>query len=79
MEFHLRLATAVEDINAVRGAVCALDPAAVIDTTEDGRVLRMSAGLDPGELAWALRHAGVTASAESLEIVPSVCCGGCSG
>ena len=79
MEFHLSLATPVADLRAVADAVCALDPSAQVDTTPDGRLLRVSARVAPEELAATLQRAGVPATVGSLAIIPSVCCGGCSG
>lgn len=79
MEFHLRLPEPISDLAQVRDAVLALDPSAVVDTVAGGRTLRIAAMLGPLDLAWTLRRAGVPATADALELVPSVCCGGCSG
>ena len=79
MEFKLPLAEPIADLESVRETVCALDPSAVLDTGADGLTLRINAALAPLDLAWSLRKAGVPASADQLQALPSVCCGGCSG
>ena len=79
MEFHLRLVQPIDDLSPVRESVLAADPSAVVDTTADGATLRIAAALGPEELARSLGRAGVATTADEIEIIPTVCCGGCSG
>ena len=79
MEFHLRLARPIENLWTVRDSVLSADPSAVVDTAADGMTLRIAAVLGPEDLARSLGRAGVAATADDILIIPSVCCGGCSG
>jgi hypothetical protein len=82
MEIHVKQWNTLADfadLATVRDAVCAVDPSAFVDTADGGDTLRISAVVGPRELSRALRGAGIVVGPEQFQIMPSVCCGGCSG
>ena len=55
------------------------DPAAVVALDPASGNLRVATCASPGEVHSILTGAGLELAADAIEIVPSVCCGGCSG
>ncbi|HET8819206.1 MAG TPA: hypothetical protein VFM73_06650 [Xanthomonadaceae bacterium] len=78
MEYVLRTAGAVPDLDLVERELAALDPAALLDLDPGGPAVRISTWATARELLDCLHAAGVEAQAGDLELQPSVCCGGCS-
>lgn len=79
MEFHIKLDAASADVDTVRDALQAVDPAAVVDIDSSGQLLRVAAAVDSAELLSVIRQAGYAVDADRVTQVPSVCCGGCGG
>lgn len=79
MEFHIELVGATPDTDAVREAIRAVDPAALVDIDPSGQALRVAAAVDGVELLSLIRQAGYAVDADQMTQVPSVCCGGCGG
>lgn len=79
MEFHINLAQAQPDMDALQEALRGLDPAAVADTDPRSKRLRVATWLGAEDVAWVLRRAGIAVWEQDLIRIPSVCCGGCSG
>lgn len=79
MEFHIKLHAAPRDVDTVRDAIQAVDPAAVVDIDSSGQSLRVAAAVDSAELLTVIRQAGYALDADRVIQIPSVCCGGCGG
>lgn len=79
MEFHIRLAGPVQDIDAIEWAIRVVDPSALVDIDPAGGMLRVAASLDARALLRLIDRAGYPAAPHQLTQVPSICCGGCSG
>ena len=79
MEFHIKLVNAAPDADTVRDAICAVDPAALVDIDPSGHSLRVAAAVDAVELLSLIRQAGHPVEANRVTQIPSVCCGGCGG
>lgn len=54
------------------------DPAAVFDIDSSGGV-RIATSLDVHELLALLHATGCEVARDNVKILPSICCGGCSG
>lgn len=78
MEFHIRLAGAKPDLDAIEQCLHAVDPAGVIDIDEAGH-LRVATAMNADALVVLVRQAGLAVNAAQVTQVPSTCCGGCSG
>ncbi len=87
MEFHVRIdnplsaSHVVGDVilDAVRRTVEQVDPAAMLDIDSSGCVLRIAAAVDLAQLHGLLELSGHPATAAQVRVLPSICCGGCSG
>jgi len=79
MEYHIDMARPVPDLARLEAAVLEEDPSAVVDLDQSGQVLRVSTSTGTRDLAWVLGAAGCPVGRRSITIVPSICCGGCSG
>lgn len=77
MEFTTSVNHAELDLAQLENVLRAVDPAALVDT--DANLLRIAGAFDVATLAALLDDAGVAVSPNDIRIVPSVCCGGCSG
>jgi len=78
MEFHYRSGRA-PDPKAIEDALAQLDPSVLLDVDASGVTVRISTVLRDDDILACLRRAGLPAAPETLERLPSVCCGGCSG
>ncbi|RYZ75063.1 MAG: hypothetical protein EOP91_00310 [Lysobacteraceae bacterium] len=79
MEFHIDLASQAVNLEKVEQALRAIDPAALVDLDQDGRTLRIAAGLAAPELQGLLQATGLSLATGQVMQQPSVCCGGCGG
>ena len=77
MEFHIDMKTDTPDPATIEAALCALDPAALLDM--DGSTLRVATSLDARALAAVIVAAGYPLEQAQVVQLPSICCGGCSG
>ncbi|KAF1684916.1 hypothetical protein B1992_13875 [Pseudoxanthomonas broegbernensis] len=77
MEFKIRIGN--PRIDGIEHHLLQLDPAGLVDVdAADGRV-RIATCAQPFELAMILAAAGHPVAVSDIELMPSVCCGGCSG
>jgi len=79
MEFHITLASPMQDLDAIETAICSFDPSAVVDIDASGQLLRVAAALDQDQLIVLMGQAGFQVGRQQIHQVPSICCGGCSG
>lgn len=79
MEFHIHLAGARPDLQAVEVSVLDADPAALVDLDANGATLRVAGAFTAVDLVVLMRQAGYPVTPEQVEQLPSICCGGCSG
>lgn len=80
MEFKVAMQQTGVDLDALRRALCEVDPAALVDRDPlNAGGLRVAAQLTTGELAGLLAEAGYPVGPMAIEPQPSVCCGGCGG
>ena len=79
MELDIILRTAPVDVGNIERLLLEADPAGVVDLDASTGHLRVSTCADRNEVALVLLAAGHPVEASDIAIVPSVCCGGCSG
>jgi hypothetical protein len=79
MEYVIRLGDAPIDLAVIERHLQDLDPAAVLDLEARSGCLRCSTSALAVELLMALAQAGHHVTPDTIERLPSVCCGGCSG
>lgn len=79
MKFNIRTNGRPVDIACVEQALLAVDPAAMIDLDGLNGVLRVSTYLDGAGLQSLVTDAGFSVPLGDVELLPSDCCGGCSG
>src|SRR5690554_2290531 len=79
MEYHIDMGRQAPDLDILESAFLDKDPAAVVDLDPSGHVLRVSTCLDNPDLMLILSASGYPVGRGAITIVPSVCCGGCSG
>lgn len=77
MEFTVALRECPQTLADIDEALRAVDPAALVDA--DGATLRIAGAFDIPSLWGALRRAGHDVDSHDIRMLPSVCCGGCSG
>ena len=79
MELDIRVDPARIDLAGIERALLGSDPAALVDLDPSSGHLRVATCAAPAEVRAVLAAAGVPVPAEAIQILPSVCCGGCSG
>jgi hypothetical protein len=79
MELDIRLPPQPVDIDRIVRLLLESDPAGVVDLDPATGHLRVSTCAGPDEVALVLFAAGHPVETADIAIVPSVCCGGCSG
>ncbi len=79
MEFAFRTTGRAPDLAAIEREIAALDPAVLLDFDASENTVRISTSATDGELLACLRRAGLSADADDVTRLPSVCCGGCGG
>jgi len=79
MEFHVKLSEPLPQADRLAALVEAEDPAAITELDADVHIWRVSTTLRSGDLVELLARAGCPTSLTQVTLLPSVCCGGCSG
>lgn len=79
MELDIRLGRGPVDMDGIERLMLDTDPASVVDVDPATGHLRVSTCADHDEVLLVLFAAGCPVTAQDIAIVPSVCCGGCSG
>ena len=79
MELDIRVEAARIELARIRRSLLESDPAALVDLDPATGHLRVATCASPAEVRTILATAGVPLPQEAIGIVPSVCCGGCSG
>lgn len=79
MEFHIDMTGLTPDMDAIEGAIHAVDPAALVDVDIARHTLRVSAWVDAAQLLLLINQAGYPVAHDQVVQIPSTCCGGCSG
>lgn len=79
MEFHIHLAGARPDLDAIEDTVLEADPAALVDLDVKGDTLRLAGAFTAVDVVVMMSQAGYPVSPQQVEQLPSICCGGCSG
>ena len=79
MEFHITMAVSPAQISAIEDAFLAIDPSVLVDIDPSGRALRVATSLDVAQLVALMGQAGFAVAQNQVALLPSICCGGCSG
>lgn len=79
MEFRVQLTQPLPDPERLAAMLESEDPAAVSEIDVSERVWRVNTALDSRDLAALLGRLGCPIPLSSITVLPSVCCGGCSG
>jgi hypothetical protein len=79
MEFRVQLANPLPDAARLGALLEAEDPAAVGELDGAAKVWRVNTALTARDLASLLGRAGCPTPLAQVTLLPSVCCGGCSG
>jgi hypothetical protein len=79
MEFRVQLSAALPDADRLGALLEAEDPAAVGELDGAAKVWRVNTALSSGDLVSLLGRAGCPTPLAQVTVLPSVCCGGCSG
>ena len=79
MEFQVQLTGAAPDPRVIEDAVRAVDPAALVDIDPAAPVLRVATLVGARDLVELMARAGYRVDAALVRLLPSTCCGGCSG
>jgi len=79
MEFHVQLSGPLPDPQRLGALLEAEDPAAVGEFDGRENVWRVNTALSSRDLVNLLGRAGCPTPLVQVVVVPSVCCGGCSG
>lgn len=77
MEFIVEMSGPAADLVVIEDTLRAFDPAALVDVA--GHTLRIAGAFNADVLASLLAQAGHPVSMRQIVLLPSVCCGGCSG
>jgi hypothetical protein len=78
MECRIAPTAALPDPVRIEDALLDADPAAVFDI-DPVAGLRVASTLDVESLRALLRRLGCEVAREQVQVLPSICCGGCSG
>ncbi|RRN59068.1 hypothetical protein EIM48_03240 [Pseudoxanthomonas sp. SGNA-20] len=79
MELDIRIDPTRVDLARIEQALLESDPAALVDLDPASGHLRVATYAGTAEVGAILAAAGVPVPQQAIHIVPSVCCGGCSG
>ncbi len=79
MEFRVLLSLPVPDAGQLGALLESEDPAAVGELDGAAQTWRVNTALSSQELVNLLGRAGCQTSLSQVVVLPSVCCGGCSG
>ena len=78
MEYRIATATRLPAPARIETTLLDADPAAIFDIDPAG-VLRIATSLDAAELVALLCAEGCPVASDQVLVLPSICCGGCSG
>lgn len=79
MEFRVKLVGALPDAERLSAMLAAEDPSAVAELDGTDGVWRVNTTLPSKDLVALLGRAGCPTPLSQVSLLPSVCCGGCSG
>ena len=79
MEYRVTTFRSLPEPESIERAVLDADPAAVLDVGPAQHVLRIATSLDVDGLCAVLLMLGCDVEREQVTVLPSICCGGCSG
>ena len=79
MEFRVQLTGPLPDARRLEMLLQAEDPAAIGEFDGAAMVWRVNTALSARDLASLLGRAGCPTPLAQVNMLPSVCCGGCSG
>ncbi|MCX7556914.1 hypothetical protein OS187_08800 [Xanthomonadaceae bacterium JHOS43] len=79
MQYVITLPSEPSDPRRFAELIVAEDPGAVLDQVPGAPAIRLSTCLSHGELHGLAGAAGMNIGTESIKLLPSDCCGGCSG
>ena len=79
MEFRVARTGRMPTRECLEQALLDADPAAVFDIDAGTGVLRIAASIEVDGLRALLRKVGCEVAREDVAVLPSICCGGCSG
>ena len=79
VEFQVQLTQSLADTDRLAAMLEAEDPAAVSELDGAARVWRVNTTLAASDVVALLGRAGYPTPLSQVRILPSVCCGGCSG
>lgn len=79
MQLDIPLQGRQVDVTRIEQCLLEADPAVVVDRDPATGHLRISTCAGRDEVAALLRATGLAVEEGDIAIVPSVCCGGCSG
>ncbi len=77
MEFIVEMSGPAPELSVIEDTLRAFDPAALVDIADQR--LRIAGTFDAHTLAALLAQAGHPVATRQITLLPSVCCGGCSG
>ena len=79
MEFRVQLSAALPDADRLNALLQAEDPSAVGEFDGATKLWRVNTALSSDDLVSLLGRAGCSTPLAQVTVLPSVCCGGCSG
>lgn len=79
MQYTIATSPAQPELGVLQRAIDDVDPAAIVDIDSTGDNVRISTVIGDMELLALLNGTGYLLRADELQLVPSQCCGGCSG
>lgn len=79
MECRVTTTVPLPEPTDIEQALFDADPAAVFDVDHNRHTLRIATSLGVEDLRALLRSLGCEVSRDQIRIMPSICCGGCSG
>jgi hypothetical protein len=79
MEFRVQLSATLPDADQLGALLVAEDPAATGELDGAAKLWRVNTALSARDLVGLLGRAGCPTPLAQVTVLPSVCCGGCSG
>ena len=79
MEYRVNLAGSLPDAERLSSLLAAEDPAAIGELDRAASVWRVNTMLSTRDLLGLLDRSGCAVAPAQVILLPSVCCGGCSG
>lgn len=79
MECRITATVPLPDLASIERVMLDADPAAVFDLDADRCTLRVATSIGVDDLRALLGSLGCQVGREQVQVLPSICCGGCSG